>query len=55
MNKSVRTTQNDLFHMDNEVQRESLKKLADLKLVTHVFTAHYGYSDTVEKVFQDFK
>ncbi|MBU3915767.1 MBL fold metallo-hydrolase [bacterium] len=45
---------NDTFNMDNDIQRESLKRLAKLNTITHVFTAHYGYSDNFKKVFEDF-
>ncbi len=46
---------NDSFNMDNDVQRESLKKLAQLKNVTHVFTAHYGSSNNFKKAFEAFR
>ncbi len=46
---------NDAFNMDNDTQRKSLKKLAKLQNVTHIFTAHYGYSDNFRKAFEDFR
>lgn len=36
---------NDLFNMDTNTAVKSLAHLADLPGVTHIFTAHYGFTD----------
>ncbi len=46
---------NEFFNMDSENQRKSLKKLATLKNIKYVFTAHYGLSDNYGKTFDGFK
>lgn len=46
---------NDTFNMDNETQTISLRKLAGLETVTHIFTAHYGYSDNFRRTMETFK
>jgi glyoxylase-like metal-dependent hydrolase (beta-lactamase superfamily II) len=43
------------INMDNATQLESLKKLAGLKGVRYVFTAHYGYTDSFDKAFETFR
>ncbi len=44
-------TFNDLFNMDSKTQKISLKKLAQLTGVSHIFTAHYGYTDNFKNAF----
>jgi hydroxyacylglutathione hydrolase len=41
-----------MINMDSDVQRESLRKLAGLQGVTHIFTAHHGYSGSAEQAFE---
>ena len=42
---------NDFFNMDSETQRTSLKKLVDLPGVEYLFTAHYGVTDNMLRLF----
>ncbi len=46
---------NDFFNMDSQRQRKSLDQLADLSGVTSVFTAHYGFTDSHEIAFRNWK
>lgn len=46
---------NDLFNMDSETQRRSLRKLADLPAVKYIFTAHYGLTDDYQNAFGGWK
>jgi len=46
---------NDLFNMDSETQRISLRKLAKLSRVKYVFTAHYGFTDNYQHAFENWK
>jgi hydroxyacylglutathione hydrolase len=43
------------INMDNDRQRESLKKLAGLTGVREVFTAHFGVTDSFQKAFEVFR
>jgi hydroxyacylglutathione hydrolase len=56
---SLKSGRADIFsrtiNMDNDAQRESLKKLAGLTGVRTIFTAHFGMSDSFEKAFEGFK
>jgi glyoxylase-like metal-dependent hydrolase (beta-lactamase superfamily II) len=56
---SLRSGKADIFsktiNMDSDTQRESLKKLARLKGVRYVFTAHFGYTDSFNKAFEAFR
>jgi hydroxyacylglutathione hydrolase len=55
----LRSGKADIFsktiNMDSDTQRESLKKLARLKGIQYLFTAHFGYSDSFSRVFEDFQ
>ncbi len=46
---------NDFFNMDNDTQAKTLKELAKLNTVTHVFTAHYGSTNDASNAFSDFR
>ncbi len=46
---------NELFNMDSVTQQISLKKLAALKGVQNIFTAHYGASDNHSEAFDNLK
>ncbi len=46
---------NDLFNMDTERDKRSLKILAGLKHVSHIFTAHHGVADNFEAAFAGWK
>jgi len=46
---------NDLFNMDSKRQRRSISQLADLSGVKYVFTAHYGFIDSYETAFKNWK
>ena len=46
---------NDFFNMDSRRQRESLGRLADLPGVTSVFSAHYGFTESHETAFRNWK
>ena len=46
---------NDLFNMDSHRQRKSITQLADLTGVEYVFTAHYGFIDSPEIAFRNWK
>jgi glyoxylase-like metal-dependent hydrolase (beta-lactamase superfamily II) len=46
---------NELFNMDTEREKKSLKLLTGLKGVTHILTAHYGVSDDYTKAFAHWK
>ncbi len=48
-------TFNDLFNMDTNRQKSSLKKLAGLSGIEYIFTAHYGYTDNFQKAFEPWK
>lgn len=43
------------INMDNETQLKSLTKLANIKGIKYIFTAHHGFSDNYEKAFADIK
>ena len=43
------------INMDSAVQLQSLKKLARLEGVRHVFTAHFGYTDDFGRAFEPFR
>jgi hydroxyacylglutathione hydrolase len=43
------------INMDNETQLKSLKKLALVKGIKYIFTAHHGFNDNYEKAFADIK
>ena len=42
---------NSFFNMDDEIQRESIHKLAGMPTPEMIFTAHYGYSDDPADAF----
>ena len=46
---------NDFFNIDNDLQAESLKKLAGLSGVEYVFTAHYSYTNEFKSAFKNWK
>ena len=46
---------NELFNMDPETQKLTIKKLAQLSGIKYIFTAHYGLSDNYEKTFKKWK
>lgn len=45
---------NEFFNMDTEEQKRSIAKLAHLKGLKHIYTAHYGFSDIHQSIFKDF-
>ena len=45
---------NPFFNMDDDTQRESLKKLALLTGIEYIFTAHNGYTNDAMNAFDDF-
>lgn len=46
---------NKFFNMDSEKQKEVIKKLARLKGITHMYTAHHGMTDNYSKAFEMWK
>ena len=44
---------NDVFNMDNESQKQSLRKLAALVGIDYVFTMHMGYTDDFKTTFAE--
>jgi len=46
---------NKIFNMDTQIQQKSLEKLADLPGVEYLFTAHYGFTDEFQRVFENWK
>lgn len=42
---------NEFFNMDTQTERESIRKLASLRKLKYVFTAHHGFSDDPGKAF----
>lgn len=40
---------NEFFNMDSETEKESVKKLAALRNIKYIFTAHYGFTDDAGK------
>ena len=42
---------NEFFDMDTEREKDSIKTLAKLKGMKHIFTAHYGFTDDPAKAF----
>jgi hypothetical protein len=46
---------NDLFNIDSETEKESIKKLATLQNLKYVFTAHYGFTDDVGNAFDNYQ
>ena len=45
---------NSTFNISDDVQRQSLRKLAKIQGAQYIFTAHYGFSDSYEEAFKDF-
>ena len=43
------------INMDNDAQYQSLKKLAKLRGVQHVFTGHFRYTDAFDRAFEGFR
>jgi len=41
--------------MDSDRQKETLKRLGQLKAIEYIFTAHYGHSDNHEEAFKDWQ
>ncbi len=46
---------NELFNMDTETQRLSLRKLAKVPDVKYIFTAHYGIMRNNQNAFENWK
>jgi glyoxylase-like metal-dependent hydrolase (beta-lactamase superfamily II) len=46
---------NEMFNVDSEIQRESLKKLQNLEGVEYIFTAHYGATDDFSDAFSEWE
>jgi glyoxylase-like metal-dependent hydrolase (beta-lactamase superfamily II) len=46
---------NEFFNKDTKVQIESIKKLREVKNIAYVFSAHYGYSNTLGDFYINFK
>jgi len=46
---------NDLFNMDSQRQRKSITRLAALPGVEYIFTAHYGFIESPETAFRNWK
>jgi len=46
---------NDFFNMDSDIQRSSLGKLAKLSGIKYLFTAHYGFTDSLETAFRNWQ
>jgi hydroxyacylglutathione hydrolase len=46
---------NDLFNMDTQRQRKSITQLAALPGVGYIFTGHYGFIDSPEISFRNWK
>lgn len=46
---------NDFFNMDSETQAKTLKELAKLNGITHIFSAHYGVAETDSATFSKFR
>ena len=46
---------NDLFNMDSQRQRKSITHLAALPGVDYIFTGHYGFIDSPETAFRNWK
>ena len=42
---------NEIFNMDTDTQLASLRRLRQLETVTHIFTAHYGYTDQLPEAY----
>ncbi len=40
------------FNMDSEALKESLKRVAELRNISMIFTGHFGYSDNPEAVLE---
>jgi len=38
--------------MDTELEKKSIKKLAELKGVKYIFTGHHGFTDDFKKCFE---
>jgi len=43
------------YNTDDNIQAESIKKLAQLKNIKYIFTGHHGYSNDFDYCFSDFK
>lgn len=43
---------NSLFNMNDDIQKESIEKLAKIENVEYVFTAHYGFTDNCREAFR---
>jgi len=46
---------NSLFNTDDNIQKQSLKRLAQLQNAEYIFTAHYGFSDSYQEAFDNFR
>lgn len=46
---------NSFLNMDDERQKESLKKLANIKDIKYIFTGHYGYTSNTYNAFDKWK
>ena len=46
---------NDFFTMDKETHKESIKKLAKLEGIKHIYTGHYGFSHDFKFAFSESK
>jgi glyoxylase-like metal-dependent hydrolase (beta-lactamase superfamily II) len=46
---------NKLFNMDTETQIKSIRRLALLEGIKHIYTAHYGYTDQFLEAVKNWK
>lgn len=45
----------EFFNMDSKTEGQSIKKLAGLQGITHIFTDHFGYTDDFQKAMAAWK
>jgi len=45
---------NSLFNLNDDVQKESISKLAKMASTKYIFTAHYGFTDKPSEAFKSF-
>jgi glyoxylase-like metal-dependent hydrolase (beta-lactamase superfamily II) len=43
---------NSFFNMDSKTEKKSIQKLSTIPGIQYIFTAHYGYSNKVSRVFE---
>jgi glyoxylase-like metal-dependent hydrolase (beta-lactamase superfamily II) len=46
---------NSFFNMNDSIQKESIEKLAQIKNIEFIFTAHYGFIDDCKDAFKNFQ